>query len=195
MANGKFIVLYGINNLGKTTQAKKLVEHIKQTGRHCEHIKYPMYNLEPTGSIINEYLRQNNPYNLNGREAQIFYSFNRFHYQPELIKKLEAGINIVAEDYVGTGIAWGVAKGADKDFLKRMNEELLAPDLAILMDGERFTAGIEKYHGHENDDELVNKARAAHLELQAEYQWPMINANQEIDKVSADIWQLTEPIL
>ena len=29
---GKFIVLYGINNLGKTTQAKLLVKNLKNSG-------------------------------------------------------------------------------------------------------------------------------------------------------------------
>ncbi len=30
---GKLIVLYGTNNLGKTTQAKKLVERLNQEGK------------------------------------------------------------------------------------------------------------------------------------------------------------------
>ncbi|HNX10726.1 MAG TPA: hypothetical protein PKI61_01140 [bacterium] len=194
MARGKFIVLYGINNLGKTTQAKKLNEKLNQSGQTCEHIKYPMYALEPTGPIINEYLRQDNPYGLSAREAQIFYTFNRFHYQPELQKKLDSGINIIAEDYIGTGIAWGMAKGVDKAFLQRINQELLIPDLAILMDGERFVSGIEKYHGHENDNDLTNRAREAHLELKEDYHWPLINANQEIEQVESDIWKLVSPL-
>jgi len=33
MKKGKLIVLYGINNLGKTTQAELLVEKIKSNGK------------------------------------------------------------------------------------------------------------------------------------------------------------------
>ncbi len=67
MKKGKLIVFYGINNLGKSTQAELLVERIKQEGKKAQHIKYPIYELEPTGSMINRYLRQNNSDNLNHR--------------------------------------------------------------------------------------------------------------------------------
>ena len=40
---GKFIVLYGINNLGKTTQAKMLVDKLKLHGLEAEYLKYPVY--------------------------------------------------------------------------------------------------------------------------------------------------------
>ena len=40
---GKFIVLYGINNLGKTTQAKFLVEKLQSQGLRAEYVKYPIY--------------------------------------------------------------------------------------------------------------------------------------------------------
>ena len=58
MTKGKFIVIYGNNNSGKTTQAKLLVEKIKEQGLQVRYIKYPMYDLRPTGILINEYLRE-----------------------------------------------------------------------------------------------------------------------------------------
>lgn len=191
---GKFIVLYGINNLGKTTQAKMLVEKIKSLGLACEHIKYPKYDLDPSGPMLNAYLRQGNPYNLNAREAQIIYCLNRLDYQLELIKMLEAGTNVIAEDYVGTGIAWGMANGVDKKFLQEINRRLLTPDLELLLDGERFRAGIEKYHSFENNDALTQRSRRAHLELRAEYGWPIINANQTIEEVHQAIWEKIKKI-
>jgi thymidylate kinase len=42
---GKFIVLYGINNLGKTTQAKLLVEKFQKEGLKAEYMKYAVYSL------------------------------------------------------------------------------------------------------------------------------------------------------
>ncbi len=192
MTKGKFIVLYGINNIGKTTQAEKLVERIKAQGLPCEHLKYPLYKLEPTGTMINEYLRQGNPSQLNPREIQILYCMNRYQFQEELIKKMEQGINIVAEDYTGTGIAWGVGRGVDKEFLIRINEYLLKPDLEILLDGERFLEGKEKYHINENDDELVNQVRKIHLDLQAKYHWPIVEANHDREEVGENIWQLVK---
>ena len=42
---GKFIVIYGVNNLGKTTQANMLVQKLKASGLKAEYLKYPIYDL------------------------------------------------------------------------------------------------------------------------------------------------------
>jgi len=192
---GKFIVLYGINNLGKTTQAKKLVERLKQEGRAAEYLKYGIYDLEPSGPILNDYLRKQNPLNLSAREFQIFQSLNRTQYEPELVKKLESGIMIVAEDYAGTGIAWGMGAGVDKAFLKKINSHLLREDLVILFDGQRFLDGVEDGHAHEKNDELTERVRQIHLDLGQEYGWQKIDANQDMQIIHEQIWQLVLPIL
>jgi len=44
----KFIVIYGINNIGKTTQAKNLAKHLK-----AKYFKAPNYEL-PSGIKINK---------------------------------------------------------------------------------------------------------------------------------------------
>jgi thymidylate kinase len=115
MKKGKFIVIYGTNNLGKTTQAKLLVKNIKKSGQKAEYLKYPVYNLEPAGGLINAYLRKGNPYKFSPREAQLLHFIDRLKFDPILEKKLKKGINIVAEDYFGTAVAWGSGAGVDKD--------------------------------------------------------------------------------
>src|SRR3989344_7041055 len=104
---GKFIVIYGINNLGKSTQAKILVEKLGQEGFSAEYLKYTIYDLKPSGPIINDYLREGNRDNLSPREIQILYTMNRYQFESRLKDKLSQGVNIVAEDYTGTGLAWG----------------------------------------------------------------------------------------
>lgn len=185
---GKFIVIYGVNNLGKTTQAKLLVKKLRSRGQKAEYLKYPIYSLKPTGEIINDYLRGNNRYRLSPREAQIIYALNRGQFEKELTKKLSAGINIVAEDYTGTGLAWGLAYGVKENFLARLNSGLLKEDLAFLLDGQRFLASREKKHLHENDGKIFEKIRKIHLKLARGYGWKIINANQTVKKVQRDIW-------
>ena len=167
--SGKFIVLYGINNLGKSTQAKILVQKMTDAGQPAEYLKYPIYDLEPTGPMINGYLRQGNPYNLTPREAQIVYTLNRFHFEATLKAKLDQGVNIIAEDYTGTGLAWGMGAGVDEGFLKEINRVLLKEDLALLFYGQRFKQAVENGHRHEEDDELTNKVREAHEKLGQEF--------------------------
>jgi len=194
-AKGKFIVFYGINNLGKTTQAKKLVERLQKGGRPAEYLKYAIYDLEPSGPILNDYLRAGNPFDLSAREFQIFQALNRTQYEPTLKEKLENGIIVVAEDYTGTGIAWGMGAGVDKAFLQKINSHLLREDLGILFEGERFMQGVEDGHMHESNDEFTNRVRQIHLELGQEYGWQKINANEDIDTIQNKIWDLTQEII
>ncbi len=185
---GKLIVLYGINNLGKSTQAKLLVEKLKAEGLKAEYLKYPIYNLMPSGEILNDYLREGNFYDLHSREAQIIYALNRTQYQDTLIKKLEDGIHVIAEDYKGTGIAWGLGAGVSEVFLKSINSHLIDEDLVFLFDGERFMEAMEKTHKHETNNDLTTKVRWAHLKLKEEYGWIKINANLSIEEISTIIW-------
>ena len=183
MKKGKLIGIYGINNTGKSTQAKLLVERLKKDGKEAEYLKYPIYDLEPSGPLINEYLRNRNPHNFSVLEIQLIYVLNRTQYEPIVKEKLESGINIIAEDYSGTGIAWGIGGGMDYNFAVNMNSHLLKEDLVFLLDGERFMESKESGHRHEEDHELTNRVREVHKELGKEFGWLTINANDTIENI------------
>lgn len=187
--SGKLIALYGINNLGKSTQAKRLVERLIKEGKEAYYLKYPLYNLTPSGQIINGYLRNGNPYELSPREYQIVHVVNRTQYDAALRARLMSGEWIVVEDYVGTGMAWGVGAGVDEAFLQELNSHLLHEDLPIFMDGERFMEAKEEGHKHETDDVLMAKVKEMHHTLAKKNGWFMVNANQTRDEVHEDIWK------
>jgi len=189
---GKLIVLYGINNLGKTTEAKLLIEKLTTEGYKTEYIKYGIYDLLPSGKILNEYLRKDNPHNLSPREFQLVHIINRTQYQPILEEKLNQGTNIVAEDYMGTGISWGMGAGVDKNFLIKANSHLTKEDIVILLDGQRFTESVEKNHNHENNQALIDKVRQAYLELAKDFNWHIVNANHSIEEVFKKIWEIVK---
>lgn len=192
---GKFIVIYGINNLGKSTQAKLLVERLNRDGQLAEYVKYPIYDLEPSGPLINEYLREGNPHNLSPREVQTLYAINRTQYENEIINKLNQGVHIVSEDYKGTGIAWGMGAGVSEYFLKKINSHLLKEDIIFLFDGERFKDATEKNHKHETDEELLYKVKLAHMKLAEEENWIKINANLTIEEIHNNIWHYTATLI
>ena len=183
---GKLIVLYGVNNIGKTTQAEKLISYLNSKGFKIHHFKIPVYDLEPTGPQINKILRSEKQ-EVSEEEFQKLYAQNRKDYQPIVEEKLEQGFIVIAEDYTGTGLAWGSVKGASMEYLKEVNKGILQEDLAILLDGERFEKGRETLHIHETNQDLINKVRQKHLELAKEFDWKIVNANQPIEKVFEDI--------
>ena len=187
--------MYGINNLGKTTQAKLLAKKLKKNGYKAEYVKYPVYQLEPAGPLINAYLRKGNPYNFSPRELQIFHFIDRIKFEPILKDKLNKGINVVAEDYFGTALAWGVGAGVNRKLLEYLYPFVLKEDLAILFDGQRFRNSIEKNHRHENNEMLINRVRKAHLWAGKKYGWEKVNANLSISEISDIIWKKVEKIL
>ena len=189
-----FIVIYGINNIGKSTQAKRLVDWLNKNGYAAEYLKYPIYD-SPTGQQISGILRSGKEQGMDELAFQTLYYQNRKEFEPELRKKLSQGIIIVAEDYIGTSLAWGSAKGADYAALKKLNSGLLREEVAILLDGTRFTKAIEKGHLHESDAKLVAQVRKRHLDIAKELGWKKVDANQPAEKVSADILDIVKPYL
>lgn len=195
MKKGKFIVLYGINNLGKTTQAKLLVKNLKKNKYKAEYLKYPIYEMEPTGNLINGYLRKGNPYKFSPREAQLLHFIDRIKFDPILEDKLKRGINIVAEDYFGTAVAWGSGAGVDRKLLEYFYSFVRKEDLIFLFDGKRFMHSVEKNHKHENNNELINKVRKVHLYLAKKHGWQKINANLSVEKIQEVIWDKVKKVL
>ena len=192
--HGVFIVIYGTNNIGKSTQAKRLVAYLQERGYTVEYLKYPIYD-SPTGMAISDILRSGKKQKLTEEEFQAMYYKNRKDYEPTLKKKLAEGVVVIAEDYIGTGIAWGSAKGASKTSLIKQNSDLVKEDMAILMDGERFTAGMEEKHLHERDAALIEEVRTQFLSLAEENHWKIVHANQSEEKVFLDIIECIKPII
>ena len=192
---GKLIVFYGTNNLGKSTQAHILIDRLNKLGIPAQYLKYPIYDLEPSGIILNKYLREGNPYNLSAREAQIIYALNRTQFQEKLEEYLNQGINIIAEDYTGTGMAWGMGAGIEENFLQEINSHLLKEDVAILFDGERFKEAVEKNHKHEENEEFSQKVRQIHLDLGEKNNWQKVNANLSIEEIAQIIEEKVMKVL
>ncbi|TAK96593.1 hypothetical protein EPO05_01465 [Patescibacteria group bacterium] len=198
MEKGKFIAVYGINGIGKTTQVEKLVEYLKSKGKQAARLKYPVYELEPEGPFIHKYLRDPEfraANELTTDELQLKYVENRKRYQPELWERLGSGEWIVAEDYLGTGIAWGLTWGGDLEYLESINQNLYQPDLSILMHGQRFLTAVEKDHRNEMASDRIQVCKNFHLLLAHKYGWDMVNANQPAERVAKDIKEIVEKSL
>lgn len=196
--SGKMITLYGINGIGKTTQTELLVKFLESQGKRASRLKYPVYDLEPEGPFIYKYLRDEDfrkAHPLSTEELQQKYADNRAQYEAVLKSRLAEGEWIIAEDYTGTGIAWGLTWGADLEYLEKINRDLYQPDLNILMHGERFDTAIEAGHRNETRGERVRICKNFHLLLSGRYQWKSVSANQSVEQVAKDIAQIVKEIL
>jgi len=188
------ITLYGVNNIGKSTHAKLLVDRLKKEGYDAIYLKYPIYDQEPSGSYINQILRSGKQ-NISEEELQLWFTVNRHQFQFTLQSYLDEGKIIVAEDYIATGLTWGAAKGADLEWLKEINKYLIPEDITILMDGERATTAIEDHHIHENNHNLIKKVRQNLLDLAAERDWKIVQLQPTKPETHRLIWKALSPAL
>ncbi|MBT4384174.1 hypothetical protein HOD30_00320 [Candidatus Peregrinibacteria bacterium] len=186
------ITLYGINNIGKSTHAKRLVERLKAEGHDAVYVKYPVYDVEPTGTYLNAFLRSGSAQEISEEELQMWFILNRYQFEPKLREWLKFGRIVVAEDYIGTGIAWGTVKGADSEWLESMNKNLIQEDLAILIDGERAMDAVEEGHLHETNLDFMKRSRQVHLELGEKYEWVKVPLQDEKDDTAALIWSVVQ---
>jgi thymidylate kinase len=192
MQKGKFITIYGINNIGKSTHARILTERLIKEGYDAEFLKYPNYSVEPSGKFLDHVLRGSDKQELTEEELQLWFVLNRYQFQPEVEKKLKEGKILIAEDYTGTGIAWGTAKGLDRSWLESVNKYLLKENLAIYLYGKRHIAAKEAKHIHEQNDALIEKCRLVHEDLAKRYGWKRIEVREEINATSEVIWEIVK---
>jgi len=127
-----------------------------------------------------------------GKEWILNTAMNRFQFEPTLREWLKDGKVVVAEDYTGTGIAWGMVKGASKEWLESLNRPLIKEDLAVLLDGERFVHATEEGHIHETNEEFMKLARQIHLELGEAYGWVKIPVQPTKDETEALVWEVVK---
>ncbi|PKL36798.1 hypothetical protein CVV38_02780 [Candidatus Peregrinibacteria bacterium HGW-Peregrinibacteria-1] len=195
MNKGVLIAIYGINNIGKTTHAQRLVKNLRAAGYQAEYVKYPVYDLVPTGPFINEVLRGGAAQKISEEELQMWYVLNRYQNEKQVNEWIDNGVIVVAEDYSGTGIAWGTAKGADQDWLISINKYLRKEDFTIFMRGQRALSAKEEVHVHEQNDDLIERCRVVHEKLAEEWNWKPVELQALKEDTEKLVWQVTKEFL
>lgn len=188
---GIFLVLYGPNATGKSTQKYMLLETFRKSGLKAEGLKYPIYE-SVSGQKINNIIRSGKKQKMSEYELQMLYTDNRAEYEPILKGKLDSGINVIAEDYVGTGLAWAITKGMKENsdeymHLECLNSFLLHEDIAFLFDGDPFKNALEENHIHESNLKFMEKSREVHRQLGEKYGWIKINSMESKEVVHETI--------
>ncbi len=181
--------------MGKTTHSKLLVERLNKEGHKAFHVKYPVYDIEPTGSFLNSVLRNKDGQKISEDELQLWFILNRYQYQEKLKELLEQGYLVIAEDYVGTGIAWGVAKGLELEWCENANKHLLKEDLTVLIHGQRDLNAVEEGHVHEQNHELVDKCADVFSKLADKYNWKRVELQDEIEDTAKLLYETISQFL
>ncbi len=124
------IAIEGIDGSGKTTQAKMLVEYLRQKGYHA------VFLFEPTDGQYGLQLRQQAK---SGRvsprdEFLLFLKDRQEDSERNIQPALENGSIVVIDRYYYSSMAYQGARGLDPEMIREENEKIVPrPDLVLYL--------------------------------------------------------------
>lgn len=99
---GKLIVIDGSDGVGKATQTKLLVDHLRKEGKKVMTLDFPRYRKNLFGKLIGECLRGDHGdfVNMDPYIASVLYASDRFESKKVIEDALNAGKIVVLDRYV-----------------------------------------------------------------------------------------------
>ena len=149
---GKFIVIEGLDNVGKTTAALKLVSRLCREGIPTVYMSFPNRQTK-IGELINSYLKKN--ITLTDQSIHLLFSANRWELSNKILLKLKSSINIICDRYAYSGIAYSLAKKKTKltmEFCKMSDKGLPKPDMiCFLMNSSQVSIDFQNAEIYEQN--------------------------------------------
>ncbi|XP_034737066.1 thymidylate kinase [Etheostoma cragini] len=186
---GALIVLEGVDKAGKTTQCKKLVQALQQSGRAAEMMRFPD-RTTTIGQLISAYLEKKS--DLEDHTVHLLFSANRWELVPLIKKKLEQGTTLVVDRYAFSGVAFTSAKpGFSLDWCMKPDVGLPKPDLVMFLQLSPSEAALRGQFGEERYETSVFQ-KAVQLKFEQlmkdrSVNWQVIDASQSVEDVHENI--------
>ena len=189
------VAVEGLDQSGKATQAQHLRDRLRASGYKSRVVSFPDYGTF-LGEEIARSLQGERDY---GPETmQLLYVANRFERKADIDRWHAAGLIVLFDRYIASGVAYGEAQGLDPEWLTTLQVSLPQPELTILLDIAPETAVARKTVGrdrYERDLALLTRVRESYLRQAEQAQWVRIDAEQAPDVVAAEMAAAIEPRL
>ena len=128
---GVFICVEGLDGCGKTTQAKLLVKKLQKSYK-------AVYTAEPSRGKIGVFIRKRCLYGekrlSSVAEALLFAADRVEHVENEILPAVGKGQLVVSDRYVYSSLAYQGAGGLSLEWIEKINEHALRPDIAVFID-------------------------------------------------------------
>jgi dTMP kinase len=181
------IAFEGLDQSGKETQAKRLQEWLRGTGRHAEYVTFPDYTT-PIGKEI--YAALHGERTFGPDVIQLLFIANRHELKPQIERAIADRVTVLCDRYLASSIAYGEAQGLDPVWMEQTQRFLPQPQLTILLDIRPATAANRKSVGRdrfERDLALLAAVRQSYLRQAAQPSWVRIDGERDPEAVAADV--------
>ncbi|HCI08731.1 MAG TPA: dTMP kinase [Sulfitobacter sp.] len=203
ISKGSFITFEGIDGSGKSTQTRKLAEHLQAHGRDV------VLTREPGGSEGAEEIRalvlQGEPDRWSAEtEILLFTAARRDHLERTILPAIEAGKVVICDRFAdSTRMYQGLSRGDLRGTVDQLHKLMIGrePDMTILIDMDSDT-GLSRALSRQGVEErfetfgadLQAQMRAGFLSLAEEFKerFVVIDGARSIDEVSVDVCQTVD---
>lgn len=150
---GSFIVLEGLDRVGKSTLAQNLVDQLKKSAVKVNYLKFPERST-PIGRLIDSYLK-NEHEKLDDKAVHMLYSANRWEYDKFIRQSIKNGTTLIVDRYSYSGIAYSCAKnGMDLEWCRNTEVGLPKPDVVIYLQASRREQASRPGFGDERFEKI-----------------------------------------
>ena len=186
---GAFICIEGLDGCGKTTQAKLLAKKLGKSHN-------AVYTAEPSRGKIGTYIRNSYLYGEKRRsivlEALLFAADRIEHLETEVLPALREGRLVISDRYVYSSLAYQDAAGLSLEWIEKVNEYALKPDLAVFVDVDLETVmrRLKAKKSVMEKTETLQKVRDVYLKFVEKGELVRIDGNRgkaEVAEALADV--------
>lgn len=180
---GAFICIEGLDGSGKTTQAKLLAKKLRKSHN-------AVYTAEPSQGKIGAFIRERCLYGEKRLssviEALLFAADRIEHVETEVLPALHQGKLVISDRYLYSSLAYQGAAGLSLEWIEKINERALRPDLAVFIDVDLKTVmnRLKSKKSVMENMETLQKVRDVYLKFVAKGELVRLDGNHAKDEVS-----------
>ena len=194
VAKGVFICVEGLDGCGKTTQAKLLVRRLRRT---CDAV----YTAEPSGGKIGRFIKKHwlhGDKRGSGVVEALLFAADRFdHVENTVLPALKKGQIVVSDRYFYSSLAYQGATGLELEWIEKINEHAVRPDLAIFIDAEPETVvrRLKPKKSVMENLETQRKVREVYMKFVEKGELIQVDGNKSKSEVAAELAAVVQKFL
>jgi dTMP kinase len=162
---------------------------VRRLRRSCDAV----YTAEPSSGKIGRFIKKHclhSDKRVSGVVEALLFAADRFdHVQNTVLPALKRGRIVVSDRYVYSSLAYQGATGLELDWIERINEHAVRPDLAIFIDVEPETV-IQRLKPRKSvmeNLETQRKVREVYVKFVEKGELVRVDGNKSKDEVAADL--------